>query len=174
MKLRTIIYFVSIALAAGVWGSVWHYTSEDFPKFYEEKMRASLFTGFFTLSGFLLSAMTFIVLNLKKEMFSTDLYLRHVKNQQPLVSGGRIRVYKPLRDIGHVLLLNVALCLISSALQFTIGIIAQRWAVATCLAAAASAGGMMVFSLIVIARNLHDMYEHFEQEAHDKIEKMSA
>lgn len=160
-----LIYAVPIVVAVVVGVGVWWLTPDTFTTFYEDKMRASLFTGFFTLSGFLLSAKTFIILNLKKEMFSTKTYLKRVKEQRALAEGGTIKVYRPLRNIGHVLLVNVALCLLASILQFTLGLVGSKASVAVCLAVASAAGAMLVFSLVVISRRLHDMYEHFEEDA---------
>src|SRR5262249_7850496 len=112
------------------------------------------------------------ILNLKKEVFSTRIYLERVKLQQSLAEGGSLEVYAPLKDIGRVLLANVALCLLSSICQFTLGLIAHRVAVALCLAVAAAAASMLVFSLLVISWNLQNMYEHFEQEAQAAIKAL--
>lgn len=160
------------ALAVGVFVYVNWLVSPCFVTYYEDKMRASLFTGFFTLSGFLLSAKTFIVLNLKKEMFATKTYLKNFRTQSRLADGERFAVYGPLRNIGRALLVNVALCLASSIMQFSVGLVGTISAVAACLAVSAAAAGMLVFSLVVIAKNLHDMYDHFEQEARDEIKKL--
>lgn len=173
MTLRRMIYCVPLFLATVVFVAVVCFADCSFPKFYEDKMRASLFTGFFTLSGFLLSAKTFIILNLKKEVFSTKTYLKRVKEQSPLAKNQQIEVYRPLRDVGTVLLMNVALCLLSSIAQFSLGLIGAKIAVAICLALAAAAAGMLGFSLFIIARNLHGMYDHFEDEAKAEIEKLS-
>jgi hypothetical protein len=173
MSLRKMIYIVPTLTALGVGMLVYYGGGDQFPKFYEDKMRASLFTGFFTLSGFLLSAKSFIILNLKKEMFATPTYYAAVKDQMRLRPDGTTKIFQPLRNIGHVLLLNVALCLASSLLQFTVGLFPNRLTAAICLAAASAAAAMLVFSLVIIARNLHDMYDHFEVEGMRAIEKLN-
>lgn len=172
MTLRRLTLWVPVLLASAVFASVLFLADCNFPRFYEDKMRASLFTGFFTLSGFLLSAMTFIILNLKKEVYSTKTYLKRVSEQSSLADGQQIEVYRPLRDVGKVLLLNVALCLASSIAQFSLGLIGSRFFVAVCLALAAAAAGMLVLSLVIISLNLHDMYDHFEHEARAEMEKL--
>jgi hypothetical protein len=171
MTTRRLIYLVPAFIGLIVLFSVFYFADDTFPKFYEEKMRASLFTGFFTLSGFLLTAKTFIILNMKKEMFSTKMYLKHVETQSRLLPGKKMEVYRPLRDIGHVLLINVSLCLAASISQFTFGLCPSMTTVAICLALAAGAAGMLVFSLTIIARNLRGMYDHFEEEAQEEIKK---
>lgn len=174
MTMQRLIYCVPTVLAVTVFAAVMYFADCTFPKLYEDKLRASLFTGFFTLSGFLLSAKTFIILNLKKEMFSTKTYLKRVKEQSPLAEGQRIEVYRPLRDVGTVLLMNVGLCLACSISQFSLGLINSKFTVAICLALAAAAAGMLVFSLVIIARNLHGMYDHFEEEAKAEIERLNS
>lgn len=171
MNIRVMIYVLPSITGIAVFASVMWFGDGNFVAFYEEKMRASLFTGFFTLSGFLMTAKTFIILNLKKEVFSTPIYLARVHVQSRLDS---IEVYKPLRDIGRVLLVNVALCLAASISQFTVGLIVYIFAVAICLSLAAGAAVMLVFSLWIIAKNLNDMYEHFEAEAKEKIAEIQA
>jgi hypothetical protein len=166
-----VMFGLPVALAAAVFVYVNCFVDPSFVAYYEDKMRASLFTGFFTLSGFLLSAKTFIVLNLKKEMFSTKTYLKNFRTQSRLGDPG-MKVYGPLRNIGQALLVNVALCLAASILQFSLGLSGNISAVALCLAVASAAAGMLVFSLVVIASNLHDMYDHFEIEAREEMERM--
>lgn len=172
MTFGRMMFGLPALLAAGVFVYINWFVAPCFVGYYEDKMRASLFTGFFTLSGFLLSAKTFIVLNLKKEMFATKTYLKNLKTQARLEEDGQLPVYGPLRNIGRALLVNVALCLAASILQFSVGLVGSITAVAVCLAVAAAAAGMLVFSLVVIAKNLHDMYDHFELEARDEIKKI--
>jgi hypothetical protein len=167
---RWLIWIVPAAIGVGIFASVVWFWEPSFAKFYEDKLRASLFTGYFTLSGFLFTAKTFIILNMKKEMFSTTAYLKRFAIQQRLKPD--MQIYKPLRDIGRVLLINVVLCLASSISQFTLGLYPNVLTVAICLALAASAVGMLIFSLSIIAWNLHDMYAHFEDEAQGEVRKL--
>jgi hypothetical protein len=141
-----------------------------------ESMRSSLFTGFFTLSGFLLTAKTFVILNMKKEVYGTDMFLKAMKQKYldlqewPLPKPEeKLTVYKPLRDIGDQLAANVALTLLTAVCQFTIGLWPTVPVIATCLGLAACSVALLGFSLFYITRNLRFMYSNFEREAHDKM-----
>lgn len=158
--------------ATGV--AVWEWAGTDLIDLYKSGMRASLFTGLFTLSGFLLTAKTFLILNMKKEVYGTDVYLKDVKKKRKSVSewpiqGEGLNVYRPLCAIGDLLTANVVMTLSASVLQFSLGLVSERWAVGICLGWATGAVALLAFSLVYIARNLRAMYDHFEREAREKI-----
>src|SRR5262245_31540304 len=52
---------------------------QRFADFYARNLRGSLFTGFLTLSGFLLSAKTFIVVKMKESLYEQDFYTRRLE-----------------------------------------------------------------------------------------------
>jgi hypothetical protein len=152
---------------------------DEVASLYDKSMRSSLFTGFFTLSGFLLTAKTFIILNMKKEVYSTDAYLRTVLSHRQTLGtsapgANELEVYAPLKRLGDLLTINVAATLISSALQFSLGLVNSRYAVAICLAIASMAIVLLAISLFQMSANLRAMYIHFEKEAQRRINELRA
>lgn len=138
-----------------------------FYELYATGMRSSLFTGFLTLSGFLLAAKTFVVVNMKKEVYDNEKYQENFKTQRRLDQ--TMRLYGPLESLARSLVLNVALCLGTAASQFTVGLIPSPFAAAVCLALAAAAIVFLAVSLVRIRRNLKMMFYWLDVEARDKL-----
>lgn len=143
-----------------------------------EGMRPALFTGFFTLSGFLLTAKTFIVLNMKKEVYSTKTYLRTIRDfrnsfdreaNESERKKAALEIYRPLKSMGDILTTNVGATLFTALLQFSVGLLPFVSAATICLSVAAGATALLSFSLYFMWKNLDYMYQHFEKEAEELI-----
>ncbi|MCK6586798.1 MAG: hypothetical protein L6Q76_04345, partial [Polyangiaceae bacterium] len=78
------------------------FTGKEFHEFYAHSMRGSLFTGFLTLSGFLFSVNTFIVVNMKKELYDHVSYFEKVTRLQGV--NPNLTFYGPLRRLSRLLL----------------------------------------------------------------------
>ena len=131
--------------------SLWvHLPSPEFQNWaiesYVKAMRASMFTGFLTLSGFLLSATTFVIIQMKKEVYEQPYYLERCRKQRKF--GKCQPVYAPLRRLSRVLICAIALSLMASLIQVTVGLYETFFAVIICYCAAmlAMAGVGWVFS----------------------------
>lgn len=166
-----------LALGLAVAGAVWYFGDEEQTKKIYESMRPSLFTGFFTLSSFLLAAKTFIILNMKKEVYATEVFLKNFKSKlvsinewPPPEPAEALTVYQGLRETGDLLTANAAVTLLTAVLQFTVGLYPVLPVAAVCLGFAAGAVALVGFSLFYLARNLRTMYVHFEQEAREKMD----
>jgi hypothetical protein len=123
---------------------------------YASGMRNSLFTGFLTLCGFLMSAKTFIVVNMKKEVYDRPRYRENFREQQALKPS--MRLFGPLESLARLLTINVAFSLVTAASQFTIGLIPSIWAAGWCLGVAAVTMVFLGFSLFQIRKNLKMMF----------------
>lgn len=97
---------------------------------YQAYMRGYIFSAFLGVSSFLLSLLTFVVINLKEKMFDSKDYLglyrsfNNMNEDDPLTKKG---VYKPLRIITVVLVLAISCCIITSVLQFTLGFSSNKY-----------------------------------------------
>jgi hypothetical protein len=135
--------------------------------FYAESLRGSLFTGFLTLGGFLLSLKAFIVVNMKKEVYDTAAY-------KDLWSDSRSRgetvgaLYSPLRDLSESLYIAILACVLTSASQFTIGLLEFIPAVLFCLWSALCAIVLLLLCLLKIRFNLRSMFSHLDKMAEDQ------
>lgn len=160
----------------------WFTTATDHFLFaYQSGMRSSLFTGFLTLCGFLMSAKTFIVVQMKKEVYDKPGYQKVHKIQSRLPErrrrwwgrsgrpeGGEAGIYSPLQALSHWLLVNVVMSLFTSVSQFTVGFI-PHWAAALfCVMIALTTVGVLARSLLHIRTNLNAMFNWLKEEAKDK------
>src|SRR5207247_1863335 len=82
------------------------------------------------LGGFLLSLKTFILIQLKKEVFESPLYREHYLAVQGIQETAGL--YEPLKSLGYFLLYSVLFSLLTSACQITVGFIANKWAAIFC------------------------------------------
>lgn len=138
-----------------------------FYELYATGMRGSMFSGFLTLSGFLLSAMTFIVVNMKKEVYDTDAYREGFARQWKLKPG--MQFYGPLERLSRSLLWNVTLALATSVSQFTVGFYPSCYSALFCVGIAAVTIGYLAASVERVRRNLRDMFVWSEAAAAKKL-----
>ena len=134
-----------------------------FGPFYGKSLRGSLFTGFLTLGGFLLSLKTFIVVNMKKEVFDTEDYKAEWEEQKKLDAANKMGPrFEPLRYLSTTLFLSIASCVITSVLQLTIGLADIFWAAIICLWAALVSVLFLLRSLWLIRVNLNRMFDFLD------------
>jgi hypothetical protein len=136
---------------------------QEFLDFYARNLRAGLFTGFLTLSGFLFSVNTFIVVNMKKELYDHEGYRERVETQRSL--NNKLTIYGPLKRLSRLLQIAVASALVASVMQFSVGLIAHWVAPAMCMGAAIAAVAILATTLFVIKTNLQNLFEFLEAEA---------
>jgi hypothetical protein len=137
---------------------------ERFFNFYAANLRGSLFSGFLTLGSFLVAVNTFLIVNLKKEVYDHPAYKKIVyKNRDETKTAS---FYGPLSRLSRLLYSTIILALSTSAAQLTIGVLIQHWlAAAACLLLAAFTMAMLFFALAQIRGNLSDWFEYLEDQA---------
>jgi hypothetical protein len=137
-----------------------HETAFDF---YATNLRASLFSGCLTLGSFLLAVNTFIIVNLKKEVFEHDAYkerVRQYRKERP-----QYRHYGPLRNLSRVLLWTIVSAFVSAVLQLTLGMLWQTKASAVvCVTASVFVGCGVFFALVLVGITLRDWFNFLESE----------
>lgn len=135
----------------------------DFGPFYGKSLRGSLFTGFLTLGGFLLSLKTFIVVNMKKEVFDTDDYKLEWEDQKKLDKDNKMGPrFEPLRYLSATLFLSIASCVITAVLQLTLGLAETFWTAVICVWAALVSVLFLLRSLWLIRVNLNRMFDFLD------------
>jgi len=142
--------------------------------FYAANLRASFFSGFLTLGGFLVAVNTFIIVQLKKELYDHDAYRDRVVARQALrkanegADGRRLGFYGPLRRLSRCILTAIVLAVVTAVSQLTIGLYPSHFCTIICIALA----GVTVISLgvvlVMIACNLRDWFEFMEHAAEQK------
>lgn len=150
----------------------WLPAGKDVFDFYAKNLRGGLFSGFLTLSGFLFSVNTFIIVNMKKELYDQEGYLARFEKQ--LAFDPKRKYYGPLQRLSKLLLEAVISALAASVVQFTIGLIPRWYTAIVCIVVAAVAIFFLARVLWVIRRNLQDLFEFLEQDATLKLKKRQA
>lgn len=136
-------------------------------KIYTEKIRASLFTGFLTLGGFLLSLKTFIIVKMKESVYDSSEYKEYFENRKERNSS--LSLYKPLQNLSHLLFWAILSAIITSILQFSIGFFENVLSTMICIYMAAFTIILLILSLFEIKKNL-DSWFHITENKKTKKE----
>lgn len=157
-NISLIILAVLVLLAACISIIAWRCFYAEAPgdlggptKLYDSFLRQSLFTGFLTLGGFLLSMKTFILVNVKKDVYDSDAYTKFLKDCEG--NGIQVERYTALYELQRGLTLSIVLCLLASASQFTFGLLSYWWAKATATSLAAFALGFVLWAVWLLYAN---------------------
>lgn len=136
---------------------------DAFWAFFNTNIRASLFAGFLSLGGFLLSLKTFIIVNMKKDVFDTEKYKTTWENQSKHDRSGKIgKRYDPLRELSNVLFAAIVTAIGTAVLQITVGLRESFWTTFLCLWAATFATMLLLTCLWLIKSNLNTMFAHLD------------
>lgn len=132
--------------------------------FYATNLRASLFAGFLTLGSFLVAVNTFIVVNLKKEVYEHKLYKKRVQDARR--SDPKASFFGPLRRLSELLFAAILLALVTAISQLTVGVLIPHWGSALfCLCLAGITVVLLLFVLWQIRQNLNDLFVFLEAAA---------
>ena len=139
---------------------------ETFWHFYATNLRASLFSGFLTLTGFLFAVKTFIVVSMKRELYDTDEYRSRVAARREF--NKKVTVYGPLQRLSGLLFWSVIASLVTAASQLTVGLVPEWWAAGLCMLLALVTVLLLLCDLIVIRCNLNQWFKFLEDAAKPK------
>jgi len=158
MKVFPTTSAVSFGLSYGL---VWYaqFKGFDLSAFYS-KLQPSLFTGFLTLGGFLLSLMVFIVVQLKKELFDDKNYQQHHEAVSKIQQTSSL--YEPLKNLGSYLLYSVLFSLVTSLSQITIGLLPYTHAKIFCVAIALTTFCVVIRAWMAIRLTLKNWFDHLK------------
>lgn len=143
-----------------------NFYQDAFAAFYGHNMRSALFTAFLTLSGFLLSAKTFVIANMKKDLYDSKEYRSKLASLRELNS--TLSNYGPLKRLSYLLSASIGWSLLTSFSQFSIGLTPHWIAAVVCLWLAATAFILLFISLWVVSCNLSDWFTCIEEAANGK------
>lgn len=130
-----------------------------FFEFYQKNLRGYLFSGFISVGSFLLSLHTFVIINLKDKLFSTDNY------KAKFAKANRIEpdkinekdLFRPLDRLSCFLNLSIWLSIITAVSQFTLGLANYTPLSIACIWLAVLTLTFMLNSLILIRENIKIM-----------------
>ena len=137
--------------------------ASSFFEFYASSMRASLFSGFLTMSGFLFSAHTFIIIHLKKEVYEHENYLEVIDGLRSSVPNRSH--YGSLRRLSRLLVASTSCCLLTSMLQMSVGLNSSNIAAGICVASAAVSMVLLSISLVVMSLGFRFWFNELEKRS---------
>lgn len=155
-------YYLSVDHSFRFWlaGSA---LSQVLPEFYAKNLRGSLFAGFLTLGGFLMSLKAFIVVNMKKEVFDSEAYRKAWNEAKESGVKPYETKFQPLRDLSNVIFLAVATCIGSAVTQLTVGLVPNLFACLFALIFSCVAIGFVLRTLLLIKRNLRVLFDYLDE-----------
>lgn len=164
--LGVLVYFAATAVLCETQDSTFYCAKLDvFGKFYSESLRGSLFAGFLTLGGFLMSLKTFIIVNMKKEVYDSKPYQDLWHEQKNLDPNNKLEtIYAPLRDLSSVLYITILLCVLTAVSQLTAGLFGNLWTSIFCVWIAALTIVFLVWCLTLIRENLTTMFDYLDEQ----------
>lgn len=121
---------------------------------YSKKLQVPLFTGFLTISGFLLSLTTFIVVKMHEAVYQDEKYLEKTAVYTRIDLN--YSHTEPLENLTIFLIVSVVTALVTSFSQFTIGNINSYHIAIFCIALAVGAFGFVLTSCFVIKKNIQE------------------
>lgn len=139
--------------------------------YYASNLRTSIFTGFFTLSGFLLSMKAFIVVNLKKDVYDSKAYKNHIAEMRSV--NPELSNYGPLHRLSTLLFWTIVCALSTSTLQLTLGLWKQDLAALICIAMAIATLCVVFVVLFVIGSVIRNWIRFSEYEAREENKKQT-
>jgi hypothetical protein len=166
MKWPALLSLAAAAIVVAVVGWITLDHPDAVYAFYDAKIRASMFSGFLGLGGFLLSLKTFIIVKMKEGLYDHARYRELVVERRQLTP--ELTFFGPLRRLGTLLFYAIVASLGTAVLQLTLGLHAQWWTAACCLAAGAFTVTLLLFSLLQIKRNLDEWFDYLEEDARKK------
>lgn len=168
---------VFLASAAVVFGVVYWYQYRHSPPvdvfdFYSKNMRSSLFSGFLTIGGFMLSLKTFVLVKMKEGLYGTEAYVIRVEKARKL--GSEDSLYAPLKRLSHLLFASILAALTTAAFQLSLGLHQSWWSAGVCLSFATGTISLLLLSLLNMKRNLDTWFDSMDKDHERKRADASA
>ncbi|MDP2127229.1 MAG: hypothetical protein Q8K97_07605 [Pseudohongiella sp.] len=139
------------------------FDSGEIVELYRGGIRDSLFAGFLTVGGFLLSMKTFILISMKRQVYDSKEYVDQINERRSLNKS--LTHYGPLERLGNFLFYSVLFALIAAACQLTFGLSENPLSIAVALVFAMNALILMLVSLVIIKQNMSMWYGHIEKSS---------
>jgi hypothetical protein len=135
----------------------------DITELYQFKIRHYIFTSFLSIGSFILSLMSMIVFTMHKNIFSNEKYKEYIKKHSE-ISLKQEDQYSPLINIGRLFLFCVLCCIITSIVQFSIGLINYNIAIAFSLSWPISTLSLILFILFNVWKTFEVWFKILKKE----------
>ncbi len=118
-----------------------------------QKIRPSLFTGFLTIGGFLLSLKTLILVQLRKELYDSEEYKAEIKEHQK--EHPEYRRYAPLKNLGEFMLWSVFAAIMTAAVHLFLAFFSHKLTVIFSLSLSLTTLALVFRAWMAIRTSLH-------------------
>lgn len=149
-----------IALMTYVYLNLTHHQGKAFYSFYQTSIRGYLFSGFISVGSLLLSLHTFVIVNLKDKLFSTERYISKFRLSRNLDDNQTVNesdLLKPLDTLSSFINISVWLSILTAVSQFTVGLVDAGLASVFCIWLAMLTILFLLNSLILIRVHIKKM-----------------
>lgn len=155
---------VIVGVMTCVYLNLTNHQGKSFHSFYQTSIRGYLFSGFISVGSLLLSLHTFVIVNLKDKLFSTDRYKEKYLASKMLPINADIDerdLFKPLDTLSSFINISVWLSILTAVCQFTIGLIDYGLASVFCIWLAMLTICFLLNSLILIRVHIRNMLHQY-------------
>lgn len=130
-----------------------------FYDFYAKSLRGYFFSGFISVGSFLLSLHTFVIVNLKDKLFSSEHYRKRYALSRQIKIDEIVEkdILKPLDRLSSFINISIWLSISTAIAQFTLGLAPYGFISVTCIWLGLLTVLFMLNSLILIRINIKDM-----------------
>ncbi|SFX77467.1 hypothetical protein [Marinospirillum alkaliphilum] len=133
------------------------YGVAEFGEFYSKNIRGHLFAGFLALGGFLLSLKTFIIVNMKENVYDNEQYRENWRGQKK--HDDTLELYGPLKELSDLLYYAIIASFFTAILQMTLGLYGHWFTAIICSWSALLSVMLIIDSLRIIKRNLDSWFD---------------
>lgn len=131
--------------------------------FFQTSLRQPLFAGLLTVSAFLFSLKTFIIVTMKQNVYGTPEYKAEWEEKKKLNS--ELKRYTPLRNFALLLFFAVLVSLLAAISQFTVGLLDNPLAAIVSISFAVWSISMIFVSLVYLQVNLRSWFKFLDNSS---------
>lgn len=129
---------------------------------YIKNFREILFSAFLTLSGFVFTLETFIIVTIKENVYDNEKYIEKFLNMKKL--NPQLRRYAPLIRLKHFLYYTIVYSFMAAMFQLIFGVFNNWYAVLICIWSSFIALLTFVYALYISNNNLKKWFECIEDD----------
>jgi hypothetical protein len=122
---------------------------------YYQEYKAAIFTSSLTLGTFLFTMKTFVIQNLKKEVYDNQDYQERIYKR--IKAGQKETYYGQLNSFRRLLFATILVAFLNAMLQITLGFIKTKGISILCFSTTAISWGLTIWCLFLVTLNLSEM-----------------
>lgn len=130
--------------------------------FYVNDFREILFSAFLTLSGFIFTLETFIIVTIKENVYDNKKYIANFSKMQKL--NPQLKRYGPLINLKDFLYYTIIYSFIAAIIQLVLGAFNNWYAIATCIWSSIVALLTFAYALYISNDNLKKWFKYIEDD----------